>query len=128
VLWAWACVWEAQRCSALARVPPPHHATPAPPLPLPSRVQELWYPNLNATDSFGDMEARLRAFLAGKPPPFFVLVYGDLLNADGTTIVDVAAEMQQRLGGGGDGLPPLRTLGMQDMVDLATQEGALRRR
>ena len=46
---------------------------------------------------------------------------------DAPTIIDVAAEMQRRLGGGGGGTPPVHTVGMQDMVDLATQEGALRR-
>lgn len=94
----------------------------------PSRSQELWYPDLNATDPYGDMEARIRALLVGKPTPFFVLVYGQLLNGgSNTTILDVAAEMQRRLAGGDAATPPVHTIGMQDMVDLAQQEGAYRR-
>jgi hypothetical protein len=70
------------------------------------------------------METRLRTLLAGRPTPFFVLVYGQLLNtASNTTILDIAVEMQRRLMGGGEGIAPLRTIGMQDMVDLARQEG-----
>lgn len=90
-------------------------------------AKDLWYPDLNATDPFGDIEGRIRSLLVGKPTPFFVLVYGQLVNNGvNATIIDVAVEMQRRLATGDGNLPPVITVGMQDMADLARQEGGYR--
>lgn len=51
--------------------PPPCARNPRP-------CRDLWYPDVNATDPFGDMEGRIRAVMAANPPPFFMVVYGQV--------------------------------------------------
>ncbi len=51
---------------------------PCPPPPVLHPARNLWYPDVNATDPFGDMEGRIRAVMAANPPPFFMVVYGQV--------------------------------------------------
>lgn len=75
---------------------------------------DLWYPTLSSVDPWGDLEQRLRALVNAHPPPFFMLVYGNLLDGNGFNILDYALQMQTRLADAN-----VRVVGMQDMVRLA---------
>jgi hypothetical protein len=46
--------------------------------PVVIAAKDLWYPTVNSSDPFGDMEARIRGLMAAHPPPFFMVVYGQV--------------------------------------------------
>jgi hypothetical protein len=50
-------------------------------------AKDLWYPVLNATAPLADLRARVAAVCAAGPRPRFALVYGNLLDGLGLTMM-----------------------------------------
>jgi hypothetical protein len=84
--------------------------------PLIIAAKNLWYPALNASAPLDDLRARVAAVCAAGPRPRFSVVYGNLRDAMGLSIIDYALALRD--------LPGVRVVGMQDLVALAREAAA----
>ena len=82
--------------------------------PLIIAAKNLWYPSLNASAPLDDLRARVRAVCAAGPRPRFAVVYGNLLDGQGLSVIDYALALQQSAAE-----DRVRVVGLQDLTAMA---------
>eukprot|EP01113_Clastostelium_recurvatum_P033518 TRINITY_DN4435_c0_g1_i4.p1 TRINITY_DN4435_c0_g1~~TRINITY_DN4435_c0_g1_i4.p1 ORF type:complete len:645 (-),score=159.00 TRINITY_DN4435_c0_g1_i4:29-1963(-) len=73
---------------------------------------DLFYPDLNKTDPWGDLQRKIQVAMQPHPPPFFLFTYGFL--ASPYSVFDAAYHVRQLF-------PQFVFVGLQDVVRLARQ-------